>query len=449
MDLSVNIQQQLRQAQLLDKPILVAVSTGVDSMVLLDLLQQNLPKNNLHVAYVDHQLRAQSQRETEFIKFYCQKNDLTLHMTKWPKSLHPQSGIEAQARIFRYNFFAQVMQQEKIAYLLTAHHGDDQLETWLMKLLRGGQLEQLTGIRQVRHFAQKYHLVRLLLEVEKQQLLDYAKQRQLTWFDDETNTDDTYLRNRLRKYVTPQLKKENPAVINHLNSYGQQIADLLLLQQQVYQHLKQTLARQQAYSLAAWQALAPNQQRLFVKCLCQETTLSLAETQLTALVRFLNNATKPQGIFNLTANTVVYKDYAYFGIKPLPKDSLQVVDNTEISLQLGKMVKLDEQHEIGLFLAQEDILGDKLYLTTLPNKLVVRHRHLADKLLTKDGRQKVKKILIDQKIPQAKRDKLWLVADQQENIYWIIGIKKSNLARGQKNAKIQYMIVYRDLRREG
>ncbi|WP_279384130.1 ATP-binding protein [Lentilactobacillus kisonensis] len=86
--------------------VVVAVSTGVDSMTLLHLinhLNQNRP--TIIVAYVDHELRAASQTETAFIKQFCQSHHLRLVTTSWPKSEHPTNGIEAAARAFRYAFF--------------------------------------------------------------------------------------------------------------------------------------------------------------------------------------------------------------------------------------------------------------------------------------------------------------------------------------------------------
>lgn len=448
MNLTAVIKYQLSQANALDKPILVAVSTGVDSMVLLANLQQLIPPEKIHVAYVDHQLRLQSQAETQFIKQYCQKHCLKLHITTWPKALHPSSGIEQQARNFRYEFFKQIMLQEKLTYLLTAHHGDDQLETWLMKLLRGGQLEQLVSIVPKREFAQKYQLLRPLLTVDKQEIIAYAKQHELQWFEDETNVQETYLRNRLRKNVIPQLKKENLAVIEHVNLYSQQLADLLLLQKQVYQQLKQKLALESGYCLEKWQKLPSNQQALFIKNLCQDYTLSLSISKLQSIIHVLNNKNKPQATVQLTKEHIFYKAYACFGIKLARVTKITVSNDQPIFLELDHWVKLSENQAIGLFTSEKHVSGDKLFLSALPEKLFIRHRLPGDKLLTSIGKQKVKKILIDHKIPQKLRERLWLVADQENNVYWIVGIKKSNLAHDQKNAKMQYMIVYRDLRRE-
>ena len=94
-------------------------------MVLLTLLQR-LPtalKPQLIVAHVNHELRTESVAEEAYLRQFCLENDLSLQVTHWPLQQHPQTGIEAAAREFRYQFFEHLMTAEKVDYLVTAHHG--------------------------------------------------------------------------------------------------------------------------------------------------------------------------------------------------------------------------------------------------------------------------------------------------------------------------------------
>ena len=161
--------------------VVVAVSTGVDSMVLLDLLQHLSSKNRpqIIVAHMNHELRKQSQLEERFIRQYCKQNDLKLAVAHWPQTLHPQTGVENAARQARYHFFQEVMKDNQAKILLTAHHQNDLAETMLMKMTRGGQLSQLVGIRDRRPFASGT-LIRPLLPFSKQQLKKYALQMVMT-----------------------------------------------------------------------------------------------------------------------------------------------------------------------------------------------------------------------------------------------------------------------------
>lgn len=135
--------------------VIVAVSTGVDSMVLLTLLQK-LPatmRPHLVVAHVNHELRDQSAVEEQFIRDYCDHHHLQLAVTHWSRSVHPASGVEAAGRAYRYRFFADLMKQRGARVLVTAHHQNDLAETMLMKMVRGGQLDELVGIADQRPFA--------------------------------------------------------------------------------------------------------------------------------------------------------------------------------------------------------------------------------------------------------------------------------------------------------
>lgn len=158
--------------------VVIAVSTGVDSMVLLDLLQGLPPalRPHLIVAHVNHELREQSVEEEAYIKQYCKEHGLQLALYHWPRKDHPTTGIENAARQVRYRFFTDVMKEEGAAVLVTAHHENDLAETMLMKLTRGGQLPQLLGICDQRPFASG-KLVRPLLPFSKEQLISYAKAR--------------------------------------------------------------------------------------------------------------------------------------------------------------------------------------------------------------------------------------------------------------------------------
>ena len=205
-------------------------------MVLLDLLQHLSSKNRpqIIVAHMNHELRKQSQLEERFIRQYCKQNDLKLAVAHWPQDLHPQTGVENAARQARYQFFREVMKDNQASILLTAHHQNDLAETMLMKMARGGQLSQLVGIRDWRPFASGT-LIRPLLPFSKQQLKKYALQHHLKWYEDKTNKDLNIQRNRFRHAIIPMLEEENPQLLSHLESYHQQLTDLLAWRDQEWQ----------------------------------------------------------------------------------------------------------------------------------------------------------------------------------------------------------------------
>ncbi|WP_252903847.1 tRNA lysidine(34) synthetase TilS [Secundilactobacillus oryzae] len=115
------------------------------------------------------------------------------------------------------------MREERAAILMTAHHENDLAETILMKLLRGGDVKQLIGIRAVQDF-EMGKLVRPLLSFTKADLRAFAKTQQLTWFEDATNEQDETLRNRIRHHVMPLLQQENEQFLLHIQQYSEQLA---------------------------------------------------------------------------------------------------------------------------------------------------------------------------------------------------------------------------------
>ncbi|WP_103660854.1 tRNA lysidine(34) synthetase TilS [Lactobacillus sp. HT06-2] len=220
------------------KTLVVAASGGPDSMALVDLLVQLKKKRafRLIVAHFDHQLRADSQEETALLKAYCQKQGLLLKNGSWDRDLQPETGIEAAARTVRYQFLIKVMKEVKGDYLLTAHHGNDLLENILLKFIRSGNPEEMNSLQAVGQM-QGYPLLRPLLGYAKSDLLAYDQEHHLRFIEDSTNFEDETLRNRLRHYLVPLLKKENSHILNNAHRFSQETQLLVQLSQKELAHL--------------------------------------------------------------------------------------------------------------------------------------------------------------------------------------------------------------------
>lgn len=227
------------QQHLLWKPsdrLLIAVSGGVDSMVLLNLIQRvpDALRPWYGVVHVNHELRTASIAEESFLEEQCRIKKIPYFSRNWKSDQHPKTGIELAARNFRYTFFKEMMEANQATHLLTAHHADDQLETILMRLVRGGQLEGMTGI-QVQRFFGTGLLVRPLLQYAKEEIYAYSETNHLDYYEDETNIELTYTRNRYRQTIAPLLKLENNQVLNHFRDFSSDLSDVLFLANQVIQ----------------------------------------------------------------------------------------------------------------------------------------------------------------------------------------------------------------------
>ncbi|MFC6171411.1 tRNA lysidine(34) synthetase TilS [Loigolactobacillus jiayinensis] len=432
-------------------PVLVAVSTGADSMALLDLLAK-LPLNlrpKINVVHVNHQLRAASVGEAAFLTAYCAAHHWPLYQTKWPLEQHPTHGTEAAARQFRYAYFAQVLQQQQLPLLLTAHHADDQLETMLMRLGRGGAIQQLAAIATKRPFAHA-NLIRPLLPFTRQQLRAYVQQQQLTYFEDETNHDTHFARNQIRQQVVPVLKQRQPLAAEHAAAYAEQLQRLLRVNQrqmdQIITASGHFLTPGYYGDLAQWQHLSTDVQYLALDRLLTRLLVAHAigvnQRQKAEIWALLQGA-QAQAQLDLAAGWQLIKSYQYFTITPAPPPVTATVHH----LAPEQVCQVDEW-QVSLHAASGALpltattLDVWLAPTELP--LVLRHRQPGDRLVLRHGHQKIKRILSDQKIPQQQRERLWLITTQQNTVLWLLGVKKSQLFNPQQTDKIHYRLMIKN-----
>lgn len=174
----------------------VAVSGGLDSVVLLDLLTKSKPRSRLLVAHLDHGIRPQSAADAEFVEELAGKYGLPFFTHK--ARLGPGAS-EADARQARYAFLKRVANQNRARAVVTAHHLDDLLETMILNFRRGGRRRGLASLRS------EEGLRRPLLMFSKRELATYAEQQRLTWREDFSNLDLKYARNFVRQEIMPRL----------------------------------------------------------------------------------------------------------------------------------------------------------------------------------------------------------------------------------------------------
>lgn len=174
---------------------IVAVSGGVDSVVLLDLLSKQ-PDLKLIVAHFDHGIRPDSAKDAKYVEGLA--NQYSLQFELGTAALG-QDASEEQARDARYQFLNKIKSQYNALQIVTAHHSDDVVETIIINLIRG------TGWRGLSSLRSTEHLARPLLDFTKKDILDYAKDNKLQWVEDSTNQDLKYLRNEIRHKISSKM----------------------------------------------------------------------------------------------------------------------------------------------------------------------------------------------------------------------------------------------------
>ena len=191
----------------LTSKFLLAVSGGMDSMVMAHLFSE-LPLT-FGIAHFNFKLRGDaSDLDEELVHRFCEENKIPLYIrsedtTAWAQKRNLSTQVAA--RELRYAFFAQIAEEHSYDYVCTAHHGHDQVETFLINLFRGSGLKGLSGIPQIRG-----RIIRPMLWIPQDEIRQFAHDSRVSYRDDESNQSDKYLRNRIRHQMLEPLTKTHP-----------------------------------------------------------------------------------------------------------------------------------------------------------------------------------------------------------------------------------------------
>ncbi len=189
------------------KKLLLATSGGLDSMVMVDLFHKL--SFEIAIAHCNFQLRGvESFADQDFVQSYADSNKIKIFITQFDTEAFSKDyklSTQVAARELRYSWFYELLETQKYDYILTAHHADDNLETFLINLVRGTGIDGLTGIP-----AQNQNVVRPILIFSRQEIEQYAKDHTIDWREDSSNASDKYLRNKIRHNLAPILKELNP-----------------------------------------------------------------------------------------------------------------------------------------------------------------------------------------------------------------------------------------------
>ena len=196
------LEQMLHQPQ--QKTYLLAVSGGVDSMVLADLFQ--VSGFDFHIAHINYHLRNEDSNLDQKLVFdFCEKHKIPFHLYEVSKNDNqPENSIQNWARELRYRYFREIQQKENLDFLVTAHHLNDQLETFIINLSKASGIRGLNGIPK-----DENGIVRPLLGFSKNEIYDFAKENHIEFREDKSNQKTDYLRNKIRHNIVPELEKIN------------------------------------------------------------------------------------------------------------------------------------------------------------------------------------------------------------------------------------------------
>ena len=395
-----------------EKRLLLAVSGGVDSMVLVYLCHQL--QLSFAVAHCNFQLRGdESDEDEQFVKVICEELRIPVFTQKFVTGAFAEAhklSIQVVARKLRYEWFDSLLLNHDYDYVLTAHQLDDSLETFIINLTRGTGLNGLTGIPE-----QNDKVIRPLLVFSRQEIEAFAVENKILWREDSSNASDKYLRNKLRHHVLPVLKELNP---NLLSAFEQTVAHLKEAQsmvddasQIVYRKVVEDIDGQMKINLSILMEL-PNYRAYLFQWLQPfgftdwKSIYDLVEAQ--------------SGKQVFSATHIVLKDREQLIVYPIQEAHKEVYyveeGQTDVKIPLKlRFCKTDDisNHTTNTIFVDEDQLS---------YPLTIRKWEAGDVFypMGMTGKKKVSKFFKDEKYTLPDKSNTWILCSDNQ-IVWIIG----------------------------
>lgn len=405
-------------------------------MALLHYLINNY-KDKIIVAHINHNVRKQSNTEELFLSNYCKDNNITFECMKITE--YKENNFENEARKKRYKFYKEILTKYNSSYLFLAHHADDLMETIIMKIIRGSNINGYAGIKKI-SYQDNYYIVRPFLDYTKQDILEYIKKYNITYYDDYTNNDITYTRNRIRHNIIPLLKKEDINIhkkfikysntLNEYNDYINYEVDNII--KDIY--INNTLYLDKFNTMHPF--IKKNILYHILNNIYNNKDNIVKDIHIKNILNLINNP-KPNITINMPNNIYVTKEYNI-----LIFSNKNNIENYNI--EFNKKVSINnfiiEQIE-NTSLNGNDICRLNSNEISLP--LYIRNKKDGDyiELLGLNKKKKIKEIFIECKIPIRQRNNYPVLVDSKNNILWLPNLKKSKFNK-KINEKYDIILKY-------
>lgn len=424
----------------LNNTIVIAVSGGIDSMSIFNMfleLREN-EKFNIICAHINHNVRYESIEEEEFLRNFCKVNNCIFETIKLDKI--ENGNFHHEARILRYNFFESLLLKYNSKILITAHHGDDLMETILMRLTRGSSLSGYSGF----HFCTKsdkdYYIFRPLINYTKKEITKYGILHNIEYRTDASNEKDVYKRNRIRKNIIPYLKDENEFVHEKFNKFS----ELLIKYDETIKYFANDYIK--FYKENGYLRISKinNLPKIVVIEIIHGilkdyyyNDINLITDIHTKSIQEMIEKNKNISI-NLPNNVVIVSEYdkLFFDKKE------QCFTNERIELILNKEITYN-QFTISHTNDRINSCKQDYYINSDDIKLplYIRTYNEGDKILMEYGSKKINRIFIDKKISKNNRSIWPIIVDSNDTIISVVNLSKSKYCK-QRTENYDIIIKY-------
>lgn len=408
-----------------NKTYLLAVSGGADSMVLLHLMKEL--EYDFHAAHVNYKLRGEdSDLDQKIAEDFCKKYLVPFHLyTVSDAETKPSGSVQLWARALRYDFFRKIMNDNQLDFLMTAHHLNDQLETFIINLSRGSGIRGLSGIPQSDN-----GILRPLLQFPKEEIYRFAKEKQVPFREDLSNQKNDYLRNEIRNQIVPLLIGTNPNFLENFQTSLSLLSDSRQLMENKLEEIADEMTTFSDENILLNKSLFSGQS-LFVQSEILRKYGFLCSDEIQKIMKAENGKI----FFSNKYRLLVDHDTLVITEKKNVEKKESILD-----IAFFHAVNISENE---IFTFQNDDFQLKMQLTDRPTSLRDKNEWLFDfeklnfplkirKANEKDlifpigmiGKKKLSKFFRDEKIPILAREKIWLLCNGNDEVLGVIPFRQ-------------------------
>ncbi len=404
--------------------LIVGVSGGIDSVVLLHLLNAIKSSMGLSIiiAHMNYGMRPKSDDDESFTKNLAESMAIPFESTHYTP-LGTTGNFQNKARKARYHFFCELAEKHHADKICVAHHADDHAETVLIRLLRGSDFEGYAGMKK-QTTMYGHTLIRPMLHISKEAIIAYAKEKKYAYRIDVSNEGDDYLRNRIRHHILPFFKKENPSFLHQTHQFSELMHEAYTFIQTQRDMFLKSHVEDKRFNRKQFNKLSDIVKRSVLQKMVRDlsdNTYDLSHVKTNQAIDMIEKDT-PHLHFQIEDDIYMHKSY----------DDIWF-DHTidEPADYLFKMEKpgtcdLPGPHSLILSENQVEERGKtyKLWYNDFDSvfPVTIRNRRDGDRIRYPFGTKKVKDVFIDKKIPMKERNRLPVVLDKTGTILFIPGI---------------------------
>lgn len=411
---------------------LLAVSGGADSMVLAYLFQNS--GFSFHIAHINYKLRSEdSNLDQKVVQDFCEKYKIPFHLYEVSeKDQKPDNSIQLWARELRYAFFKNIQQQEKLEFLVTAHHLNDQLETFIINLSKAAGINGLSGIP-----SNDNNILRPLLSFSKEDIYEFAKENSVEFREDLSNKKSDYLRNKIRNEIVPKLLETNDHFLENFKKSSSYLNQTKHFVQHQIKEIENKLSTfNKDHKIVSKEKL--DQESDFVKFEILKKYGFNQEEEISKIFKAENGSS----FFSKEYQLIINRNELVFSplkISDIPNEIPQ-----EIILKINEDQEIEISENIELQISSSQSLEWILDIEKVNLPLKLRKKVEGDVFfpIGMAGKKKISKFLRDEKLSFLEKENAWLLCDATDQILGILPYRQdrrfSASNQTQKMLKIKW-----------